>query len=306
MIHVFPVGRLGNQMFEYAFVRVLMKHNPDQLVSWHWDELKNYGAESEGWKNSLKDFCTISTEAIPPKINLNIVQRLVYYLYWLLHPKTNQLSKLSKFQRMVDPFVGNLGLYYHGLNYFPYRFHHKGDIIVSGSFEVVKYFDKYRDLLLKEFTPRHERMPQNVDLYSAIEQSNSVCVTIRRGDFLLQKNQVHNVCSIDYYYQAISKIRELIPNAVLFFFSDDIDWVRQNIIIDKSVECYYESGKDPLWEKLRLMYSCKHFIISNSTFSWWAQYLGNYKEKKVIAPNRWFNNNFIPELLQDNWIRINI
>lgn len=81
--------------------------------------------------------------------------------------------------------------------------------------------------------------------------------------------------------------RNVIENPVFFMFSDDIEWVKNNI----HTECvtYYEDGTDPVWEKLRLMSACKHFIVSNSTFSWWTQYLSANENKVVVSPSRWFN-----------------
>lgn len=79
--------------------------------------------------------------------------------------------------------------------------------------------------------------------------------------------------------------------------------VKKNIPVD--VPAYYESGLDPIWEKMRLMYSCKHFIISNSTFSWWAQFLGSWKDKVVISPDRWWNNpDWHSYLLRDSFVKV--
>jgi hypothetical protein len=80
-----------------------------------------------------------------------------------------------------------------------------------------------------------------------------------------------------------------------------MDLVRNEFNFDDEY-FYFEDGDDPVWEKLRLMYSCKHFIISNSTFSWWAQYLSRNSNKKVIAPLRWWNNENNPEIYEGDWI----
>ena len=70
-------------------------------------------------------------------------------------------------------------------------------------------------------------------------------------------------------------------------------------------EVYYESGNDPVWEKLRLMSACKHFVISNSSFSWWGAYLSNNNDKLIIAPDRWYNNSSkLPAIYYDSMIRI--
>ena len=87
-------------------------------------------------------------------------------------------------------------------------------------------------------------------------------------------------------------------------FSDDIEWVKNNL--DFKCETYYENGNDPVWEKLRLMSCCKHFVISNSSFSWWAQYLSCNKNKIVYAPTKWYVDNRKVDIFQDSWKYINV
>ena len=87
----------------------------------------------------------------------------------------------------------------------------------------------------------------------------------------------------------MKKITEQVENPVFYVFSnssDDINWIKENYdFSDYNVE--YVDLNNPDYEELRLMYSCKHFIISNSTFSWWAQYLCENENKIVIAPSEW-------------------
>lgn len=82
-------------------------------------------------------------------------------------------------------------------------------------------------------------------------------------------------------------MQKKVNNPVFIFFSDDIEWCKGNFSSIK-YELYFESGKDTLAEKISLMSSCKHFIISNSTFSWWAQWLGQNEKKIVISPKHWY------------------
>ena len=177
------------------------------------------------------------------------------------------------------------------------------DLYLCGWLESPKYFDHIRNKILKEFTPRNARLEKNADLYKKIENSESVCVTIRRGDFLSDKfKNEHYVCTPEYFYKGIELIRKKVVQPTFFVFSDDVGWCKDNMRFPKGTE--FEDGTDPVWEKLRLMYSCKHFIISNSTFSWWAQYLSRNDDKIVIAPKKWKNKGDHKDIYQDNWIKI--
>ena len=100
-------------------------------------------------------------------------------------------------------------------------------------------------------------------------------------------------------------MKEKIDNPVLFVFSDDIKWAKENIKFE-GIQIFYEDGNDTVDEKLRMMYSCKHFIISNSTFSWWAQFLSRNQDKIVIAPSRWYKNDVHSDLINENWIKIEV
>lgn len=143
-----------------------------------------------------------------------------------------------------------------------------------------------------------------IEMLDCINNNESVCISIRRGDFL-NKEFINSryICTEDYFQKAIKIMRELIPDSYFCVFSDEIDWVRENFDFGEKV--IFESGKNSISEKLYMMSLCKHFIISNSTFSWWAQYLAQNKEKIVISPDKWFNyDGFVHPLIDPNWILI--
>lgn len=111
------------------------------------------------------------------------------------------------------------------------------------------------------------------------------------------------VCNKDYYEKAIKMISSQIENPTFFIFSnthEDLVWIRKNYNIPQN--SVYVDLNNPDYEELRLMYNCKHFILSNSSFSWWAQYLSESKNKIIIAPKIWdkrkgidFSDIYMPE-----------
>lgn len=79
---------------------------------------------------------------------------------------------------------------------------------------------------------------------------------------------------------------DIVKNPTFFIFSDDISWVKTNLKF-KGSELIFIDNNNSSPEDMRLLYSCNHFIMSNSTFSWWGAYLGKYPNKKVIVPEFW-------------------
>ena len=306
MILSYITGRLGNQFFEYAYARSLLfkRGNRERLI-FNFSMVKAAGQSKDGFDDNLRYFNVISYTELDKDIIFNkgsLLQVFIYILFKLDQKifgiiKKKWFKLFRRFGIIFQDYLDNISnqIIPNTKNVFCY-----------GKYENPKYFDEIRPIILKEFTPCMPPLESNNQLYSIIESTNSVCISIRRGDFLSDRfKDRFLVCDKEYFLKAMEEAKKYIHNPTFIFFSDDIEWVRKNIHCD--VPCYYESGKDPVWEKLRLMYSCKYFIISNSTFSWWAQYLSKNEEKIVIAPDRWSN---IPGeksfLLSDSFIKIPI
>lgn len=208
----------------------------------------------------------------------------------------------NKYEKKVVKILSYFGIYRMVDGYCDFSiFKKQKSIFISGSLESPKYFDHIRDNILDEFTPKFPVKEENLDLYNHICKTNSVCISVRRGDFLSKAfADKHFVCNGDYFKRAIEKMNEIIEKPSFIIFSDDINWCKNEFKYLKNAR--FESGKDPVWEKLRLMYSCKHFIISNSTFSWWSQYLSRNTKKVVMAPKKWKNFGCYGDIYEKNWI----
>lgn len=300
-------GRLGNQMFQYASTLGILKaNNIDEDIYCCFKDVYK-----QNFTNDLKEF-NLSRYKEVEDINLSANQKLILSYIKLkesiLKKKYKdenefELNRRKFEEREADKFsrYGVLRLV-DGYHYFKVENNNK-KIFISGGLESPKYFNHIKDVILKEFTPKHEKISANTFLYEKIENSNSVCISVRRGDFLAKEYiDKHYVCNEEYFRNAIDIMNSKISNPQFIFFSDDIDWCKEAF---KNIDgALFECGKDPVWEKIRLMYSCKHFIISNSTFSWWSQYLSRNPKKIVIAPKKWKNIGNNEDIYEESWIKI--
>lgn len=309
MIYLRIWGRCGNQLFQYAFARYVSEINNNEPITIDFsvcDQLADKQKDPT-WKNQLKDF-SIKDVALFSKKGGNIfkykmspVQQIVYFLYKKCVTKQNSCLKKQKQQRRWMPLMEALNIYCYTDGYYPYRnLIKKGDKFLIGFFESVTYIDKIREILIDEYKPIYPPKKENAKLYKTIQDTESVCISIRRGDFF--KTKGFAICGEKYFTNAINEIERRVKNPTYIVFSDDIEWVKQNMSFPGKV--YYETGKDPIYEKIRLMSGCKHFIISNSTFSWWSQYLATNPEKVVVAPDHWNNLDMELDIMQKEWILV--
>ncbi len=169
-----------------------------------------------------------------------------------------------------------------------------------GYFQTEKYFKKYVDIIKKDFS-FNENIKNlcNEKIKYFKQDKNLVSVHIRRTDYVNLQN-FHPLCSLEYYKNAM----DFFKNSLFLIFSDDIDWCKKNIAYDNNV---FIENQNP-GEDLCLMSLCDHNIIANSSFSWWAAWLNNNKNKQIIAPKIWFGEGYsdknTDDLYCEDWIKI--
>lgn len=294
MIVVQLLGGMGNQMFQYALAKHLSIKNKTNFkldVSFLQNRvyIKNYV-----YRNYDLDIFNIEenflNEDILPIYNKNyniksILNRVIHYLKVSLKGFIYVREKHFHFD------INILSL--------------KNKIYLNGYWQSVKYFESIEDIIRKDFTFKNNILLISNNIKNKIIETESICLNVRRGDFLFDKNI--GFIGNNYILDATNKISEYISNPVYFIFSDDIEWCEQNIKLKHQM--YFISHKHKGYKfdnYLHLMTLCKHFIIPNSTFAWWAAWLASNPNKVVIAPKNWFINPKIDtsDVLPENWIKI--
>ena len=155
---------------------------------------------------------------------------------------------------------------------------------------------KFKEMILDD---------KNQAIINIIKNTNSIAIHIRRGDYLLPPhNKVFaGICTREYYAKAIKIIKMNFCNPYFIFFSNDIEWVRENIIVQGDT-CEYVDwnvGDKSVFD-MYLMSQCKGNILANSTFSYWGARLG--RDNVVVYPKKWFNTMESPHIFPQNWIGI--
>ena len=144
-------------------------------------------------------------------------------------------------------------------------------------------------------------------MLNKIQSGESVCIHVRRGDYVSEKfsNEL-NICDKQYYRKAIAIIKSKVHEPIFYIFStshEDLEWIRNEWRLEENAVYVDLDNSD--YEELRLMYSCKHFILANSTFSWWGAYLSQNENKIVIAPKIWNRrDDDFEDIYMREWMRI--
>jgi hypothetical protein len=179
---------------------------------------------------------------------------------------------------------------------------------LSGYWQSPKYFENVQGEIRKSFTFKEPLDSANRRLLCFIEKENSVCIHLRRGDYVsdARANRFHGVCEWSYYDRAMEMISKQVKDAYFFVFSDEPHVARQRFERQKHVHIVDLNRGEHSYRDLRLMQGCKHHIISNSSFSWWGAWLAKGKQQIVIAPSVWFAGSHEPitDIYDPTWIRI--
>lgn len=188
----------------------------------------------------------------------------------------------------------------------PEVFNQQGKTIV-GIWQAEAYFRDIKEIILKEFEFRTPCDEKNRELIEKIVSSNSVSIHVRRGDYLNDrwKNILGVIRGTFYYDNAVNLISEKVKNPQYFLFSDDIKWAKNNLKLDNCIYVNHNIGRNS-YVDMYLMSICKHNIIANSTFSWWAAWLNMNPQKIVTIPEKWIIGKSCEEMYPARWVKIKV
>ncbi len=289
---------LGNQMFQYAAGRSLSLHKNVPFAV----ETSSYNGYALR-KYELEDFFEIS----PAHASLQQLDE--YRLFQPVKVVWNKLFSADKMRYYACPYEEQ-GLkrtllklnevllpghkrktYLEPEYHFNRNFFNTPDnVFLIGYFMSSLYFKDVEETINKDFTVRPDLIKHLKVIDNDIANANSVSIHIRRADFTLAHNsELHGVIPVEFYYKAIETIAAKITSPHFYIFSDDINWVQQNLKTDYATTFVSNFITKQAVEDFYLMSQCKHNIIANSSFSWWAAYLNKNKQKMVVAPQKWYN-----------------
>ena len=179
------------------------------------------------------------------------------------------------------------------------------DMLYTGYWQSEAYFKSAEEEVRKDFEFKDQLSVQAQAIQDKILSVNAVCVHVRRGDYV--DNQLFNSSSLDYFYKAARHINENSNRPHFFVFSDDPEWCKENVKFEQDFTVVdYQTNKKKFKEDLQLMSSCNHFIMSASSFSWWAVWLSHKRDNIIVAPDPWFlkSYNDVGDLVSKDWIRL--
>lgn len=285
-------GGMGNQMFQYAFGRRIAKQLNTELRI----DLSLLLDRARGEDHVYRDY-DLTIFKVPHRFLVSpTALRLLY--------KTKS-SKICKFTRQYLASGKNYVKEPHFGVVEDLLTQPTDNTIYEGWWQSERYFSDIADEIRQVFSFVHPLLPRSETLMKDIQQSNAICLNVRRTDFLKVDNL--NTTNKDYFLRGAKTIAEKVAEPHFFIFSDDVEWCRANLHLDYPTTVVgHEHKGEKFGNYMRLMMACQHFIIPNSSFAWWAVWLNTNKEKMVIAPKNWFNDSAYDtsDLVPDAWMRM--
>lgn len=286
-------GGLGNQMFQYAAIRSYALQNNIKKVCLYTECFEN---------DVLRDF---SLDNLQLSDEIDIVEKSFWLnTYRKVWRRIKMLLKCQEGNASDTLKLFRFGFFEYLKNseYLAIPSKKLPLMYFSSVFMDTKYWGQYAELIKKELRVKTLPTKENEAWIQAIQQEkDSVCVHIRRGDYV--NNAKYMVCDNKYYEKAVQECRERLDNPKFFVFSEDIEYAKT---LNLGEQVFYVDLNNPDYEELRLMYQCRNFIISNSTFSWWAQCLAE-ERNLVISPSKWKNDEVSPSpLIEEDWILMDV
>ena len=308
MIYLLVRGRIGNQLFQYAYARTIQKEYEKQgreckiiiddmgnLPMKYSNSLKYYDLKNVEFVNDHK--MLYRTLSLYPAYGIN---KIIEYREKNISG-TEQQALENRYQNVFNYF----GLIRCTNDYFDISPRYRNNIIIDGFFQSERFFRPLKDEIINTFTLSDEIKNLDYPNLDEIRNRNTVCISIKVQHNV--GNTMYDVCNNGYYERAIQYILDRVDNPLFFICSDNVQYVKENLIDCKKYNVIEQSYDYPVHISLAVMALSKHFIIGNTSFGWWAQYLSQNKNKIVIAPSKWYGNDTPYEnIYLSNWITIEV
>ena len=284
-------GGIGNQLFCYAAARRLALVNSAELVI---DNVTGFVRDVAYARRYMLDHFAI------PVRKATAFERM--------EPFERPRRGIAKFIAKNKSFYSRNYVEQEGFD-FDSRlidFKVREDVYLDGYWQSEAYFKDVVQTIRKDLEIIIPKDETNSGIAEKIRQCTAIGVHVRWFDAANRANSGSNV-SIDYYRRAMSRMKKQFKESHFFLFSDD-PVAAKKLGLPKEQVTYvnHNLGDKNSYADLWLMSLCKHFIIANSTFSWWGAWLSQNSGKIIISPRKWFNdpsmntNNLIPY----GWLRL--
>ncbi|MEM6883625.1 MAG: alpha-1,2-fucosyltransferase [Verrucomicrobiota bacterium] len=295
------MGGLGNQMFEYAAgLAIAHKHRTILKLDtsfYHQHEVddRHYSLNCL----NINELFATSNEVWKFNGGITRMEKIARYACKAagLHQWANQLTPTGSAH------------YQPTWEYYPEFEEITDNSWLHGNYQSEKFFRSISGILRHHFTFRYPATERVLAMQESIKQAPSVAIHFRRGDYVTNENFARGIGVLDfgYYNNAIRKLKSLLPAETRYYlFSDNIQDIKREYTPDVPHEFVDIFDEHNYYDKIRLMSSCDHNIIANSTFSWWAAWLNSNPKKIVIAPLQWYadNHHSSEDLIPQSWERL--